>query len=193
MLTLGAVGCDRKPEGRPDRATSLPVEAGAPETELTASSERNLPDYRLPPDLARDYPQVAGFVQQFLNVCLAGDYEGYRQLVSRIRTPESQGRFEAMLGAIASVDVVSIREVSPPDLPPPVFVVVSHVTFKPDQRVSARGQERDIAILVFREQDAWRMLPAPPALQPHDEAPPPASQPDEPNLPPYPWDEGIDY
>ena len=211
-LLAGGAGCDR--------GSATPA---APAQ--TASESRPLPEYSIPQDLRRQYPEVASFVEQFLEVCLANDYAGYRRLVSRRVEPETQARFERIYQAIRKVQVESITPRRLRDLADEAFVVVSYVDVVPEAAEPAtpdasptsgaapasegpppaaapqrspgfrlRKDNRRIAILVFREDDAWRMAPAPAALQPREPdaaagsaaSQPAATQPD------YPWETNAD-
>jgi hypothetical protein len=82
----------------------------------------------------------------------------------------------------------SIEEVNVPDIPPPVYLVISSVTFDSEHKVALRRPNRKLAILVFQEEGEWRMGPAPPRFQPGEEMEPQisASAPAGPE-PHYPW------
>lgn len=145
------------------------------------------PVYTFAPGLLEQNREIAAFVRQFLEVCMAGDYSGYRQLVSRTREPESRERFQAIYYSIRNVRVEAIDEVTIPLLDPPVYRVVAAVDLDPNARVSLRGSKRSIALLVFREDGEWKLLPAPASLQPVEEEAEPESQPAP--GPEYPWDQ----
>lgn len=184
LLAAGAFvlpGCDR---GRDARA-----EAAAPGAAETPP--RPLPRYAFAPGLREQYPDVAAFVVQFLETCLANDYAGYRTMVSRRFEPESPQRFAAIYNAIRAVEVHAIEPIELGALPAPTYRIVSAIELDPKQPVAVRGPNRKIAILVFKEEGRWVMVPAPPRLQPAPETPTsaPASGPAETTQPDYPWDE----
>lgn len=147
------------------------------------------PRYEFASGLAEKHADIIAFVRQFLETCLAGDYVGYRDMVSRRRSPETRERFMRTFHAIQHLRIESIEPISVPDLPPPVYLVTSAVEFRPDAKPAFRETRRAIAILVFRELNEWRMAPAPSEWQPDDPegAAPPADS--QPALPDYPWDE----
>lgn len=149
------------------------------------------PVYTFAPGLLEQNREIAAFVRQFLEVCMAGDYSGYRGLVSRTREPESRERFQAIYHSIRNVRVDAIDEVAVPLLDPPVYRVVAAVDLDPNARVSLRGSKRSIALLVLREDGEWKLLPAPASLQPFEEEPEPESQPAP--GPEYPWDDEGDF
>lgn len=177
LLSMFAAGC-----GRGDRpATPASAPAAPPNTRL--------PSYEFAPELASVAPEVRDFVRVFLETCYSGDYAGYRQLVARTVTPETQARFESMYHAIDAVRVETIDSVRLPGVDGEVFRVICDVRLNPDAKRAVRTPERKLAILVFREEGELRMAPAPPELQPH--ARPTTSQPEEesPEAEPYfPWD-----
>lgn len=183
------VGCDQSGAGGPP--SSLERER------IIVDPPAVPPSYSIDPEVEAEHPAIADFVREFLTTCLNGDYTGYTKLVSRLRRPESVERFTAMYHAIKSATVESIRPVEHRELPKPAYLVVSRVEVREDVKHAARGQRRGIAIIVVSEDGAWRMLPAPTALQPAKED----EEPDEPgdaaekpeaDTPDYPWDEDDD-
>lgn len=191
-LAIAALGLAPACDGK----KSAPKGAKPPAETVTALDvrARPLPEYAFAEGLRGQYPEVSSFLVQFLETCLADDYNGYRAMVSRRFEPESRERFEAIYHAIQSVRVEKIEQVQSDRLsalPPPVYRVVSDIKLDPQRAVAMRGPNRKIAILVFREQGDWRMVTAPPQFQPKAA---PASQPAEPasqptSQPSYPWDE----
>lgn len=185
-LALGcAVGCERSPSGS--------SEPPRQPREIIPPSERP-PVYTFAPGLEREYPDTVAFVRSFLDICLAGDYTAYRGLVARSRQPEPRERFEAIYRAMRTVHITDIEPVVLRDLPSPAFRVVTAVEFDPEARVALRGANRDVAILIFREGDDWRMLPAPAGLQPGNE-PAETEDSDAVSAPAvsYPWESDGDF
>lgn len=157
-----------------------------------ASQPIHAPEYTIPPEIRDAQPDIAKFLRAFLETCLTGDYPGYRKFVSRREQPETQDRFKRIYDAIEHLTVQRVEEVQVAMLPAPTFVVVSSVTFVPGRTPVFGEDRREIAIIVFREEGEWRMLPAPSRFQPERRRPDgssqPASQPDEPTVE-YPWEE----
>jgi hypothetical protein len=151
------------------------------------------PQYSFAPGVRDAHPEVAAFVRTFLETCLAGDYTGYRKLVSRLGKPESKDRFQAVYYAIRSVTVESIEPIEVREAPQPAYRVVSAIDFNPDRKVALRGGNRSIAMIVFQEDGEWRMLPAPSDLQPQGHPAATASAPAELPAPDMPWDQDGDY
>ena len=150
------------------------------------------PKYSFAPGVVESQPEVAAFVRSFLETCLAGDYTGYRRLVSRLGQPESKERFQAVYYAIRTVVVESISPIETREAPQPAYLVVSAVDFNPERKVALRSGNRRIAMIVFPEDGEWRMLPAPSELQPQDR-PTTTSAPAELPAADYPWDQDGDY
>ena len=155
------------------------------------------PEFSIPIELRTDAPEAADFVDRFLSLCLNGDYTGYRRLVSRTTTPESKQRFQAIYLGLKLVTVESIERITPRKksrLPAEVYRVVTNLEVRPSSRLEQRGIRRRIAILVFKEHDEWRMIPAPQRWQPVEEQPAAPQEPteDEPEEADFPWDEDVD-
>lgn len=180
-------GCDANPTGQ----------GGSSSAEPPIVPPEKPPTLEFPNDLRRDYPEAAVFLDEFLNTCLAGDYQGYRRLVSRAFTPESRERFEAIYHAVEGIAIESIQQIKIPHISDEVYLVVTAVDLDPKRHVKLRETHRKIGILVFPEAGAWRMAPAPPELQPKLVAPP-TTQPTTTSAPAasqpaFPWDEDGDY
>ncbi len=178
------VGCDNaappknRSEARERQIVAPPVEP---------------PRYQFAAHLEARQPEVSAFVRHFMETCLAGDYSGYRKLVSRGAEPESKERFQAVYHAIRSVTIESIEPIEYRDIPQPAYLVINAVDLHADRPVAIRGVNRRFAIVVFREESEWRMVPAPSDLQPPDDAEA-TTRPATTAAPPdYPWDEDGDY
>lgn len=175
-------GCER------DTAPPPPPSEIVPEERVALPTQKS--EYEFAVDLEEEYPEVVGFMRHFLETCLAGDYTGYRRLVTRRQDPESSARFERILHALRKLTVLDIQPADLPGYGDDCFVVTNEVQFHADNPVTERrGRRQRVAILVFKEEGAWRMGLAPSGLQPEDEpAPPPTTEPAT-TLPSYPWDE----
>jgi len=177
-----------------ERDTSLPAGPPTQPARDLVPLPPHKPEYSFAPGLAEGHPDIIAFMRHFLETCLAGDYGGYRRLVARGTEPESRARFERILHGLRRLRVDEISPVELPDLPQPCYLVVStaELVRDPKEAVPRAPETRRVAIVVIREENEWRLAPAPPALQPTSGSP--ASQPDNaPSEPDYPWDEGSDY
>ncbi len=180
-----------------DSGASSTSNASEAQERILISNKGPRPEYTIPIELRTAEPEAAAFVDRFLSVCLGGDYTGYRRLVSRTHKAESKERFEAMYLGVKSLTVEIIEPIHPGKrsrLPAETFRVVSKLEVRPDSRLEQRGIMPRIALLIFREQGEWRMIPAPERWQPQEEAPQAVEDAydDEPAEPDFPWDEDID-
>lgn len=178
-------GCDRGDRSRSRNGGTTPT---------SSARSAPLPEYHFGFDLNAADPEVVGFIRQFLETALAGDYPAYRRLVSRYETPESEKRFDVIFGALRSlvVEAPEIMDFTRHD-GAPVYRVVSRVEFDPASNVSLRHRNRAVAILVFKEDGEYRMMPAPPDLQPDRDAETNEAEATDPETQPsYPWDESGD-
>ena len=187
LLASGLAGCDR---GKAEPKKKKPAPGGsADQVDPTAPK----PEYAFAAGLEEQYPDVVVFLRRFMETSLAGDYAGYRRLVSRAADPESRARFEKVLNSLRSLTIESIEEIETPQVPAPTYLVIGQPEFLPGQKVPLRrGNNSRIAILVFPEEGELRTCFAPSALQPAAEETQPASAPAA-SAPSYPWDQNADY
>ena len=182
-LACWQTACDRPADDEPPAPTAAADDRPAPLTK-----------YSFPEEVAAQGPEdLARFVRQAIQTMLIGEYNDYRALMSRSRTPESEDRFRVIQESLRTVAVISIEEVTLPDIPPPAYRVLTGFAFDPESQAALRLESRELAILVFKESGQWRLLIAPPALQPHDE--PVTSRPTTTPTTPaveYPWDDPND-
>lgn len=182
-LVLFALGCDR-----PDRSGQATAGAGAPSTSQ-ATNSRRLPSYTFAPGVESAHPEVAVFVRSFMETCLAGDYRGYRRLVSRFDAPESEQRFKAIYQAVQRATIRSIEALPQRGEARVDYLVLSEIVFDPASNIAIRRRSREVAMLVFLEDGHWRMARAPSELQPQpDEENDVAPQSAPASGPSYPWD-----
>lgn len=183
---LGLAACDR---GSPPPARG----PAAPVPDIVRLPPEK-PTYTIAPGLTERHPEVAGFMRHFLEMCLTGDYAGYRRLVSERVDPESRARFEKVLNALRHLDVEEVEAVKLAQLPGAVYRVIARAEFVSDEaRVPRRAAgPRRIAILVVQESGEWRMTIAPPEMQPVN-ADDGTAEGAGTSAPSYPWDAGEDY
>lgn len=152
-----------------------------------------MPRYAFEPRLEAEYPRVIAFLRRFMETSLAGDYGGYRRMVSRTVDPESSNRFKAILDSLRSLTVEAIEPLELRQLPGPAWLVTTRVHFRPDGKVHLRrGDDSQIRIVVVEEELELRMLMAPGELQSQVEDDGPTSEPAS-TAPSYPWDADTDY
>jgi hypothetical protein len=185
LLALVPLGCSRGKDT--PKGSSADKQAG--HVEPTTPK----PEYDFAAGLEAQYPEIVGFVRQFLETALAGDYAGYRKLVARVADPESRARFESVLNAMKSLSIEAIEELEMSPIPPPTYLVTARAELLPEKRVTLRrGSNSRVAILVLQEEGEWRMMLAPSELQPSAETTQPATAPAT-TAPSYPWQQDGDY
>jgi hypothetical protein len=178
LLCGAVIGCDRKSNSKtPPPATSFSPPVARP---------AKLPDFGFArPEIETKHEAAGAFVRHFIETCRVGDYEGYRELVSRFEPPEPRERFERLYFGVKAITVESIEPV-PGDSER--FLVISRVEFDPEAK---KYHDRRLAILVVREGNQLRMRRAPAELQPYEPGTRASSQPATSSAPApaYPWDE----
>lgn len=177
------IGCDKPKHSNAAQSQKSPQSA-------PASAPKRLPSYTFSVGVEAAQPEVAGFVRSFMETCLAGDYRGYRRLVSRFDAPETEGRFSAIYKAVLRATIQSIEPLPERSDGRADFLVITDIEFDPESNIAVRRKSRQVAMLVFKEEGAWRMARAPASLQPHPEL---AIEEDAPESAPasgpsYPWD-----
>ena len=151
------------------------------------------PEYSFADGVREEFPQIAAFMRQFLETCLAGDYAGYRRMVSRRAEPEPRDRFGAIAHAVAKLEITKIEQLELPALSDEVYRVLVKVGFHPESNVRLRRKTNEVGILVLREDGELRLMPAMAELQPKPEPPPTTTSAPAEATPDYPWDEDVDY
>ncbi len=111
-LLCGPASCDRGSGTKPSRKSGKPAASQISSDFVALPSHK--PQYAFAAGLTDQYAPITGFLRHFLETCLAGDYAGYRRLVTRAQEPESRGRFEKMLNSMRAVTILSIEEVELP-------------------------------------------------------------------------------
>ena len=182
---LGLVGCDQSSGAKGGDSLE------EPELEIDFTER-----FQVDPEVKSAYPELTEFIMQGLKAVYKGDYAAYRRLVARNQNPESETRFKLICEALESVRVESVKKIELPDVPPPAYVVTTEFAFDPDSTAATRLRSRSVALLMIKENDAWRLMIAPSKYQPHRELPEeaetaPAETPSKPKVE-YPWDVGVD-
>jgi hypothetical protein len=182
---LALPACNRGPS-----STSQPARPARDDPDRVAPPAVK-PEYHFAPELREQFPEITAFMQRFIETCAAGDYAGYRRLVSHYCDPESRDRFQAVLNGIQTLNVTSIERLDRPRLSDEVYLVTCKLDFLPGAKVHLRRRIDAVAILVLKEIGDWRMMPAPADLQPTaEEAETPLTTTSAPS---YPWDEDGNY
>lgn len=177
VLALGLAGCDRPREssGRSSGAASQSVR----KTGVT---------YQFAAGLREQYAEIVSVMQQFLETCLAGDYDGYRTFIATSATPDSHERFDAAFQSLQSLTVDRVEQRAAPELGlSEVWLVHWTAKLDPQSNLGRRKPVREVEIIVHREGGQWRLQPAPPSLRTHRATSGPSAETQDAG-PDYPWD-----
>lgn len=137
----------------------------------------------------------------------AAIYRGLQSIIVESIEPLEAGRLAAMMRGAERSQIVDTSTSQPNAATPAspdgdasperttIYVVTSTINFDPASKVDLRHHSRKVAILVFQEEGAWRMAPAPAQLQPRerlsrasDSQPAENAEP----IPDYPWEQDGD-
>lgn len=149
------------------------------QTDEDRRAEIPIPQGPLPDRPVLDFPAhvrckdeaVNKFIEDFYRICylaaegrLGEEYEEFRRMISTRVDPFTPERFKRALKAVETVTIENI-EILPEveDVPPPVYVVKSHIQLR--EQVRTEEHERTIIIVVFKELGRWVMAPAPSHLR----------------------------
>lgn len=129
----------------------------ARDTIVEKNPQADRPNVNFPPALMTEDVSVNKFIQQALDVCYKGDYDGFRQLFSTSYKPTGQDDFERVWHGVRSIEVVRVEK--HPRKDPPEYYVHAEVQLrKPDHQGRKR---RDVVVMVVDESGEWRLGIAP--------------------------------
>ncbi|UCC31830.1 MAG: hypothetical protein JSU86_06045 [Phycisphaerales bacterium] len=121
-----------------------------------------------PSDLRTEDDSVNAFVKHAMTQCASGHYDKFRLLWSAREDPlprseYQQGwqavqeiRIRALQKAMLSADPAHGREEDET-----VYVIVANVSLDPTHRAGQREANREVALMLVREHDSWRLARAP--------------------------------
>lgn len=159
------------------------------------------PEEALPPD-PEEAPAITrpatpeGLIDQLLQAIEEGDYEVYRQSLTRLRQPEPPERFEAMRAGLRAAELERLVEVDPDRfaaIEPPVYAAALRVELDPNSVLAKHGDAGLLRLLIFREDNHWCFMPAPEGWRPEGPVNTAPTTQETPDRPEYPWDENVDY
>ncbi|MGE3182291.1 MAG: hypothetical protein AB7N71_11730 [Phycisphaerae bacterium] len=184
-LTAGLLAFGGCKQGKGAKANATTANGG------NAVVDAHKPEYKFAESVRVEQPEMVRFLRGFLETCMSGDYEEYRRYVSRQEQPETRDKFRKIYDAINLLTVTEIHEIEHPRYPKPTYRVVSEAEFVEGKEPVFGEDRREIAILVFKEEGEWRIVPAPAKLQPQRhrdrEENAPSSAPSETKVD-YPWE-----
>ncbi len=115
------------------------------------------PEIHFPHELKTDDPTLNQFVLKILDICNKGDYDGYRQLFGTAYTPTPKTNFEHVWQQVRMIRVVRIEK-HPRRDPPEYYLHARIILRQPDRQ---NRTERNVIIMMFKEDGEWRLGSAP--------------------------------
>lgn len=131
-----------------------PVSPAPPSDAVKANAPAGVIEF--PADVRVADASVNDFVHKVLSTCQSGDYDAFRLLWSASEEPFPRTRYERAWKSFRRARVLALTEMRTPDLQP-VYVV--HATV--DLDASVPDPEREIVLLIKRENDAWHLARPP--------------------------------
>jgi hypothetical protein len=132
-------------------------ESLARDTIVDKNPQADRPNVNFPSSLMTEDVSVNKFIQQALDVCYRGDYDGFRQLFATSYKPTGQDDFERVWHGVRSIEVVRVEK--HPRKEPPIYFVHAEVQLRqPDRQGRKR---RDVVVMVVDESGEWRLGIAP--------------------------------
>jgi hypothetical protein len=114
-----------------------------------------------PSNVEPEDPTVSAFVRGVIDTCIAGDYNAFRLLWSIKEDPFPRDAFQRGWRAVRRVQIVRIEKFRRRAENDIVYGVHAHVIVDP----AVRKPDRDVVLLIVREDDQWRLIRAPGALR----------------------------
>lgn len=114
------------------------------------------PQIVFPADVRLEDPTLNAFIERVLQICYAGDYDGFRQLFGTAYQPTTESDFRRVWHGVKRIEVMRIY--MGPGKEPRYFVLAKVHLREPDNK---GREERDIRVMVFKEGSDWRVGPPP--------------------------------
>ena len=123
-----------------------------------------------PDELRVQDATVNDFVVRAMNTCGAGDYEPFRLLWSAREEPLPKDQFDEGWQAVQLIRIAGLRKAvvagaaEEPGSSPAgeiVYIVLAEVQLDPEHPAGKRQPQREVVLMLVRENDKWRMAQAP--------------------------------
>jgi len=152
VVLLLAAGCDRGGESSDPAAPNAVVNADGPQTEITFAPRTRVAD-----------ETVNEFVERALRVTTGRDYEEFRLLWSATDEPFARKQFDAGWDSgVRRIVIDVLQKMRDPRSDEVFYGMHAHAVLEPGRfNVSADEAERDVVLVVRRENGQWRLAHAP--------------------------------
>jgi hypothetical protein len=121
-----------------------------------------------PPELHVKDESANRFLTRAMKTCGDGEYESFRSLWSILEQPLPRGDFDQGWQAVQEIRIRAFQQVfleRGRDGKKPegetVYVVFADVSLDPSHRAGEREPHREVALMLVREKDEWRLAKAP--------------------------------
>lgn len=159
LALLAASSCSKAP----DQAAQPIVEEKKP-AEAKATNIVFFPE-----ELRVSDASVDQFVSKALNECADGKYDAFRLLWTAREEPISREEFEKGWHAAKAIRVRALEKVklaagegeSSKENIETVYALMVDLSLDPEQHIGQRKPERQVVLMLVREQDDWRLARAP--------------------------------
>jgi hypothetical protein len=142
---MGMPACRRDDEAGTGSAAGLPT---SPEL------------LEFPLELRAEDESVNAFIVEVIETCASGDYEAFRLLWSARDDPFPRDQFHRAWQSVRRVKVVGLRQVKDADSGRLLYAARALVELDP----TVRDPQRDVTILIVKEDDRWRLTRPPASL-----------------------------
>jgi hypothetical protein len=155
LALLAVFGCSQETE---PTSTTPTVESAAKPTDILV----------FPPELHVKDESANSFLTRAMKTCGDGEYESFRSLWSILEQPLPRGDFDQGWQAVQEIRIRAFQQVfleRGRDGKKPngetVYVVFADVRLDPSHRAGEREPHREVALMLVREKDEWRLAKAP--------------------------------
>ncbi|RME36469.1 MAG: hypothetical protein D6788_11515 [Planctomycetota bacterium] len=121
-----------------------------------------------PASLHADDEEVNAFVRRAMETCATGDYDRFRLLWSAREEPLPRAEYEKGWQAVQEIRILALQRVvletkGEDDRPrrETVYALLAKVSLDPQHPAAGDRPVRDVALMLVREQNAWRLASAP--------------------------------
>ena len=121
-----------------------------------------------PSELQTEDVSVNAFVRRAMTQCASGDYEKFRLLWSAREDPLPRSEYEEGWQAVEEIRIRALEKAMLSADPThgreedeTVYVIVANVSLDPTHRAGQREANREVALMLVREHDSWRLARAP--------------------------------
>jgi len=139
----------------------------APDAPVVQAPPEPVQVLRFPRKLHSDDERVNRFVEKAMMTCAAGSYDDFRVLWTAEQEPLARAEYDAGWEAVRLIQVRALepvkvaRDTEGGEVLEKKYVLLAEVRFDPEHPAGRKTPEREVVVLLTREQDRWRLARAP--------------------------------